>query len=166
MFFNRCVLLVARRPRGPFFAPAGNILSARQAPQDRDKSDSGGLGASGNVVLAARRPRGLFLPPQGHPFFQQGKRRRTGTKVTAGGWAHQEMLCLLPADPAGFFLPPQRHPFFQQGKRRRTGTKVTAGGLGASGKLARTQARIQDWPPGRRPEGGRDKDVESARSAR
>ena len=34
-------------------------------------------------------PAGLFLPPQG-TFFQQGKRRRTGTKVTAGGWAHQE----------------------------------------------------------------------------
>ncbi len=166
MFFNRCVLLVARRPRGPFFAPAGNILSARQAPQDRDKSDSGGLGASGNVVLAARRPRGLFLPPQGHPFFQQGKRRRTGTKVTAGGWAHQEMLSLLPADPAGFFLSLQGASFLSARQAPQDRDKSDSGGLGASGKLARTQARIQDWPPGRRPEGGRDKDVESARSAR
>ncbi|SXE94189.1 Uncharacterised protein [Klebsiella variicola] len=55
MFFNRCVLLVARRPRGPFFAPAGNILSARQAPQDRDKSDSGGLGASGKLARTQAR---------------------------------------------------------------------------------------------------------------
>ncbi|PLM90568.1 hypothetical protein CWN47_30230 [Klebsiella variicola] len=135
-------------------------------PQDRDKSNSRGWAHQEMLCLLPTDPAAFFLPPQRHPFFQQGKCRRTGTKVTAGGWAHQEMLCLLPADPAGFFLSLQGHPFFQQGKRRRTGTKVTAGGLGASGKLARTQARIQDWPPGRRPEGGRDKDVESARSAR
>ena len=80
------------------------------------------------LCLLPTDPAAFFLPPQRHPFFQQGKCRRTGTKVTAGGWAHQEMLCLLPTDPAAFFLPPQRHPFFQQGKCRRTGTKVTAGG--------------------------------------
>ncbi|KDM05241.1 hypothetical protein AE06_02583 [Klebsiella variicola] len=89
---------------------------------------AGGWAHQEMLCLLPADPAGFFLPPQGHPFFQQGKRRRTGTKVTAGGWAHQEMLSLLPADPAGLFLPPQRHPFFQQGKRRRTGTKVTAGG--------------------------------------
>ncbi len=135
MFFNRCVVLVARRPRGPFFAPAGNILSARQAPQDRDKSDSGGLGASGNVELAPRRPRGLFLPPQGHPFFQQGKCRRTGTKVTAGGWAHQEMLCLLPADPAAFFLTQQGASFFSARQAPQDRDKSDSGGVGLIRKI-------------------------------
>ncbi|QNF09698.1 hypothetical protein DUZ89_08855 [Klebsiella variicola] len=57
------------------------------------------------LCLLPADPAGFFLPPQRHPFFQQGKCRRTGTKVTAGGWAHQEMLSLLPADPAGFFCP-------------------------------------------------------------
>ena len=42
------------------------------------------------LCLLPADPAGLFLPPQGHPFFQQDKCRRTGTKVTAGGWAHQE----------------------------------------------------------------------------
>ncbi len=32
--------------------------------------------------------------------------------------------------------------------------RLTARGLAHQGNLARTQARIQDWPPGRRPEGG------------
>ncbi len=136
MFFNRCVVLVARRPRGPFFAPAGaSVLSARQVPQDRDKSDSRGLGASGNVVLAARRPRGLFLLPQGHPFFQQGKRRRTGTKVTAGGWAHQEMLSLLPADPAGFFLSLQGASFLSARQAPQDRDKSDSGGVGRIRKI-------------------------------
>ena len=136
MFFNRCVLLVARQPRGLFFAPAeASVLSARQVPQDRDKSNSRGLGASGNVELAPRRPRGLFLPPQGHPFFQQGKRRRTGTKVTAGGWAHQEMLCLLPADPAGFFLSLQGASFFSARQAPQDRDKSDSGGVGRIRKI-------------------------------
>ena len=86
MFFNRCVVLVARRPRGLFFAPAGaSVLSARQVPQDRDKSDSRGLGASGNVVLAARRPRGLFFAPAGASFLSARQAPQDRDKSDSGG---------------------------------------------------------------------------------
>lgn len=93
MFFNRCVLLVARRPRGPFFAPAeASVLSARQVPQDRDKSNSRGLGASGNVVLVAHRPRGLFFAPAGASFLSARQAPQDWDKSNSGGggWAHQE----------------------------------------------------------------------------
>ncbi|PXK21067.1 hypothetical protein DMR21_03915 [Klebsiella variicola] len=79
-------------------------------------------------------PAGLFLPPQG-TFFQQGKRRRTGTKVTAGGWAHQEMLCLLRADPAGFFFAPAGASFLSARQAPQDRDKSDSGGLGASGNV-------------------------------
>ena len=86
MFFNRCVVLVARRPRGLFFAPAeASVLSARQVPQDRDKSNSRGLGASGNVVLVAHRPRGLFFAPAGASFLSARQAPQDRDKSDSGG---------------------------------------------------------------------------------
>lgn len=109
---------------GPSLSPQGvSFLSVRQTPQDRDKNDSGGLGASGNVALAVRRPHGLLFTPAGVSFLSVKQ---------------------VPQD----------------------GSKSDSGELGTSRKLARTQARIRDWPPGRRLEGGRGKDVESTRSVR
>ncbi|PXL11821.1 hypothetical protein DMS22_06905 [Klebsiella variicola] len=62
--------LLPADPAGFFLSLQGaSFLSARQAPQDRDKSNSQGLGASGNVVLIARRPRGLFFVPAGGILF-------------------------------------------------------------------------------------------------
>ncbi len=89
---------------------------------------AGGWAHQEMLSLLPADPAGFFLSLQGHPFFQQGKRRRTGTKVTAGGWAHQEMLCLLPADPAGFFLSLQGASFFSARQAPQDRDKSDSGG--------------------------------------
>ena len=136
MFFNRCVLLVARRPRGPFFAPAGaSFLSARQAPQDRDKSDSGGLGASGNVVLAARRPRGLFFAPAGASFLSARQAPQDRDKSDSGGLGASGNVVLVARRPRGLFFAPAEASVLSARQAPQDRDKSDSGGVGRIRKI-------------------------------
>ncbi len=136
MFFNRCVVLVARRPRGPFFAPAGaSVLSARQVPQDRDKSDSRGLGASGNVVLAARRPRGLFFAPAGACFLSARQAPQDRDKSDSGGLGASGNVELAPRRPRGLFFVPAGASFLSARQAPQDRDKSDSGGVGRIRKI-------------------------------
>ena len=129
MFFNRCVVLVARRPRGPFFAPAGaSFLSARQAPQDRDKSNSGGLGASGNVVLVARRPRGPFFTPAGTSFLSARQAPQDRDKSNSGGLGASGNVVLVARRPRGPFFTPAGTSFLSARQAPQDRDKSNSGG--------------------------------------
>ena len=123
-------------------------------------------------------PERRFRPSAGGQYALAGVCRRGWRSASTGITPLEErvfnrccaFLLLVARRPRAFFARQPAddkvtHPFFSPkgtaAAKDSAGTKT----LGASGKFRRERRRIRDWPPGRR-KGGRDKDVESARSAR